>query len=97
METYLLVNIFFLSLVILALRITRISKAQLVTIGVVFLLTAVFDPIIVGLDIVDYDPTKILGIRVFGAPIEDFFYSLMAGLAIPAVWHILGKYYDTRN
>lgn len=96
METYLLVNIFFLCFVVLLLRITRVSKAQLVTLTVLLALTAVFDAVIVGLGIVAYDPLLILGIRIFGAPIEDFFYAIMAALAVPALWHILGKYYDKR-
>ncbi len=97
METYLLVNIFFLCFVVLLLRITRVSKAQLVTLAGLLALTAVFDAIIVGLGIVAYNPSQTLGIHVFGAPIEDFFYAIMAALAVPTLWHILGKYYDKRT
>lgn len=43
-----------------------------------FVLTAVFDNLIVGLSIVDYDPAKILGIHIGVAPVEDFMYALLA-------------------
>jgi lycopene cyclase domain-containing protein len=50
-------------------------------------MTAVFDSIIVGLSIVSYDPSKILGIFVGFAPIEDFFYALFACLVVPLLWN----------
>lgn len=53
-------------------------------------LTAVFDNVIVGLDIVAYDATKILGLLVPLAPIEDFAYAIGAVLLVPAVWTLLG-------
>ena len=54
-------------------------------------LTAVFDNVIVGLDIVAYDDAKISGLRVPIAPIEDFAYALGAVLLIPTVWTWLGR------
>lgn len=54
-------------------------------------LTAVFDNIIVGLDIVAYDDAKISGLLVPIAPIEDFAYALGAIVLIPAVWTWLGR------
>ena len=54
-------------------------------------LTAVFDNIIVGLDIVAYDDAKISGLLVPIAPIEDFAYALGAVLLIPTVWTWLGR------
>lgn len=52
------------------------------------LLTAVFDSIIVWSQIVGYDPEKILGIYVGFAPIEDFFYALLAVIIVPALWKL---------
>lgn len=49
-------------------------------------LTAVFDNVIIGLGIVDYDPALILGVTVGLAPVEDFSYTLGAVLLVPAVW-----------
>jgi len=48
-------------------------------------LTAVFDNVIVGLDIVAYDDAKISGLRVPIAPIEDFAYALGAIILVPVV------------
>ena len=47
-------------------------------------LTIVFDNVIVGIGLVDYDETKILGLRVPFAPIEDFSYTLGAVMLVPA-------------
>jgi lycopene cyclase domain-containing protein len=91
METYLLVNIVVVSIVILVLRITTISRAQLITLGVLLVLTTVFDSMIVGFGIVAYDADKILGIYIGNAPIEDFFYAILAVFIVPTVWHILER------
>lgn len=63
----------------------------LMTALVLLALTAVFDNIIVGLDLVAYDEAKILGIRVPIAPIEDFSYTLGAVMLVPALWTWLGR------
>jgi len=54
-------------------------------------LTAVFDNVIVGLDIVGYDDQLISGVRLWHAPIEDFAYAIGAALLVPAIWTWLGK------
>ena len=54
-------------------------------------LTAIFDNLIIISKIVDYDPTKISGMMIGAAPIEDFFYTLAAVLIIPSVWTYLGR------
>lgn len=97
METYVLINIFFLCLVILCLRITHINRAQLVTLGILIVMTALFDTIIVGLSIVGYDPERISGIFIGVIPIEDFFYALMAALVVPIIWDRLEKRYDQQH
>lgn len=45
-------------------------------------ITAIFDNVIIGLGIVAYDETKISGIMVGLAPIEDFAYSFAAPILI---------------
>jgi lycopene cyclase domain-containing protein len=62
-----------------------------VTALVLLALTAVFDNVIVGLDLVAYDEAKILGLRVPIAPIEDFSYTLGAVMLVPALWTWLGQ------
>lgn len=66
----------------------------LVAVGVLVVTTAVFDSVIVATGIVGYDPARILGVRIGAAPIEDFAYPIAAGLALPALWHLLGRRRD---
>lgn len=66
-------------------------RPLVVTALVLIVLTAVFDNIIVGLDLVAYDETKISGLRVPIAPIEDFSYTLGAVMLVPALWTWLGR------
>ena len=55
------------------------------------LLTAVFDTIMIGADLYVYSPEKILGIYVWGAPLEDFAYAIAAAIGIPVLWTVLGR------
>lgn len=97
--TYLLLNLVFLITLILFLpkKIGRIPRAWWITLGGVVLLTAIFDPLIIYFDIVAYDETKILGLKLFGAPIEDFFYALYAVCLIPLVWNRLEERSEEAN
>ena len=56
---------------------------------IVAVLTAVFDTVLIGLDIIRYDSTLISGVRVGLAPIEDFAYPLAAMLLVPSLWSLL--------
>ena len=67
-----------------------VIRATAVTLVVLLLLTAVFDNVLVGLSIVDYDPARISGVLVGVAPVEDFAYAVAAVLLLPAVWELLG-------
>jgi len=93
MATYLILNLVFIALACLfaGVKARRPRRALLVTLVVLFVLTAVFDNLIVGLSIVDYDPAKILGIHIGVAPVEDFMYALLAVILVPAIWHKLEK------
>lgn len=95
MTTYLLLNVIFILIVCLFLRLHGVrftaSRALLITLIGLLALTAVFDNVIVGLNIVGYNADKILGIFVGFAPIEDFFYALLAVIVVPAIWHRLGS------
>jgi lycopene cyclase domain len=94
MVTYLALNVLFLAVVLGFLawqRLLTFGRAVWLTLEVLLVATIVFDSLLVHLGIVGYSLDKILGIRVGLAPIEDFFYSLLAGLAVPAVWKGLGR------
>ncbi len=67
------------------------SRPLLLTAAALVALTAVFDNLIVGAGIVDYDDAKILGVLVPIAPIEDFAYAIGAVLLVPALWTWLGR------
>lgn len=67
------------------------DRAWWMTLGVLIILTAIFDSVIIWADIVDYDPTKILGLYAIQAPIEDFFYAILAVVIVPALWKLFGK------
>lgn len=93
MAEYALLNITFMALVMGLLRIRpgRPSRARLVTLGVLCALTAVFDSLLVVYEVIDYTPSKILGIRIGAAPIEDFCYAVLAVMIIPRLWAIMGS------
>ena len=55
------------------------------------ILTAVFDNFIILAGIVDYDATKLMGIYVGVVPIEDFAYTVVAVLLVPAIWKAVNK------
>jgi lycopene cyclase domain-containing protein len=55
------------------------------------ILTAVFDNLIILAGIVDYDTTKLMGIYVGVVPIEDFAYTVVAVLLVPAIWKAVNK------
>lgn len=95
--TYLILNLVFsISILIFIAARTKVTKkAWWRALAIVTLLTLLFDPVIIALDIVDYDPTKILGLRWFGAPIEDLFYALYAACIVPLIWHKLESRHDT--
>ena len=52
-------------------------------------LTAIFDNMIIGFGIVAYDPSKISGVMVGLAPIEDFSYAIAVALVLPALWNLM--------
>jgi lycopene cyclase domain-containing protein len=79
------------ALVVLARAGRRVLLPALVGLVVLVALTVVFDNVIVGTGIVAYDASRILGVRIGVAPIEDFSYCVVAALALPALWVLLGR------
>lgn len=92
MATYLILNLVFLAVVLVAIRFKpdRIKKPFVVTLLALIALTALFDNLIISFDIVGYDVTKILNLYIGIAPVEDFFYAILAVILIPIVWDTLG-------
>ena len=54
-------------------------------------LTAVFDTIMIDVGLYVFDPDKILGRYIWGAPLEDFAYAIAAAVAMPVLWVVLGR------
>jgi lycopene cyclase domain-containing protein len=79
------------ALVVLARAGRRALVPALIALVVLVALTAVFDNVIVGTGIVAYDGSRILGVRLGVAPVEDFSYTVVAALALPALWVLLGR------
>ena len=86
--TYLILNTVFLVciVVLIAKYLRKPSKAWWVMCGTLLVLTAIFDSIIIWAGIVGYDSNKILGLTIGNAPIEDFFYAILAAVIVPALW-----------
>ena len=74
------------SLVVLARAGRIVLLSAVASVVVLLVATAVFDSVIVGTGIVGYDGSRILGIRIGAAPVEDFAYPLAALLLLPALW-----------
>ena len=97
MSTYLVLSLAVLlpvcaaALVVLVRAGQRVVLPALVGLAVLLVLTAVFDNVIVGSGIVAYDESRILGLRLGTAPVEDFAYAIAAALALPALWVLLGR------
>ena len=93
MYTYIFLNVLFLLTLVMFIpkKFKKPSLAWWITLHSVFLLALVFDPIIILLHVVAYNPTKLLGFNLLGAPIEDFFSALYAACLIPLVWNRLGE------
>lgn len=69
------------------LELRPLLKAGLVMV----LLTLVFDNVIIGTGIVAYDQSKLSGILLGFAPIEDFAYTLVALVLIPSLFEVFRK------
>lgn len=92
MATYLILNLIVIVAICAVLKQypRRLNKAWMVTLISLLVLTAIFDNVIILMDIVGYNPAKILGVYIGVAPVEDFMYALMAVILVPALWHKLG-------
>ena len=94
MATYIVLNLLFLAAVLGVLawrKLLTFGRAVWATLALLLVTTIVFDSLLIYLGMFTYPADKILGIRVGLAPIEDLFYSLLAGLAVPAIWKGLDR------
>lgn len=68
---------------------TAIAAAVLVA------LTAIFDSVMIALDLFRFDEATLVGVRLGLAPLEDLAWPLAAVLLLPALWHLLGRDEET--
>jgi small toxic polypeptide LdrA/B/C/D len=90
--TYLTLNILFMVVAILLIGIPKYSSRRLFAgvIIILFILTLIFDSMLVSFHIISYTQFKIVGLHLGTAPIEDFFYPLLAAIIIPKIWQRIG-------
>jgi len=94
--TYWALNAIFLAAVaavavvaVLSKRGPRWASIGLV-LGVVLLMTAVFDNVMIGVGLVGYSAEKISGAFIGIAPLEDFAYAIAAVVLLPSLWTLTG-------
>ncbi len=91
---YLIINVAFTAVALVAAwpRLGQIGhRPWLASLLVVGMMTLVFDNLIVGLQIVGYNPDLISGLRLGYAPIEDFGYLVTGSVLVPALWKRFAK------
>lgn len=92
--TYVVLSVVVLAVIAVACApvLRRLPARPLVLTGLALIaLTIVFDNIIVGVGLVDYDEELISGVRMPIAPIEDLAYAVGAVLLVPTLWQLLGR------
>ena len=89
MATYLVLNLSVCCTVLLWLWLNgrlRFDKYVVFTCVVLIIFTAIFDTVMINAGLFAYNQEKISGLRIGSAPLEDFFYALLAGILIPNIW-----------
>ncbi|KQM59457.1 lycopene cyclase domain-containing protein [Agreia sp. Leaf210] len=71
------------------IRSTRPWVAIAITLGVLLVMTAVFDNVMIGVGLVGYEPSLISGAFIGIAPLEDFAYAVAAAILLPSLWMLL--------
>lgn len=94
--TYLLMSVPFVLgalvvVIVAAARCGLLLRDLVVPLAAILGTTAVFDNLIIWSGIVAYDETRILGLRIGLAPVEDFLYAIVAVLLSASLWRILGR------
>lgn len=90
MFNYLMLNLVVMSILALVIYFLKPAKENAKNlfklIGVLLVMTSIFDSIIIALGLVTYDTSKILGLYIGKAPVEDFAYAIVAAVLVPILW-----------
>ncbi len=91
--TYLIINVLFLACIVFLFvpKLKKPSTTWWITLVVLLVLTAIFDSLIIWAGIVGYDTSKILGLYIGLAPVEDFFYAVLAVVLVPVFWNLFDQ------
>lgn len=73
----------------------RRMRASVWTALVLVVLTAVFDNIMIAVDLFSYPAAHLSGIKVGLAPLEDFAYPVCAAFLVPAIFSLVAARRDT--
>ena len=85
------------AVVALAAILTRRAPrwlAVFIAAGVLLVLTAVFDNVMIGIGLVGYNRALISGVFVVHAPLEDFAYTVAAIVLLPSLWTLTARKRD---
>ena len=92
MATYIILNLIMLALAWIVVRPRNIvSRPRMIALVSILLLTLIFDSIMIAMGLFYYNESKLLGIYLGKAPLEDFFYAVMAVLIVPELWQKFAK------
>lgn len=92
--TYLILNSYYLGILVVFYLVSgawRNFGLHLHTFAAMLIGTAIFDNLIIGFGIVAYDESKISGIKIGLAPIEDFAYSIAVVLLATSIAALMKK------
>jgi lycopene cyclase domain-containing protein len=98
--TYWALNAIFLALVAVVAAVAILLRrppgwlAVLAGLGVLLVMTAVFDNVMIGIGLVGYDRGLISGAFIGIAPLEDFAYAIAAAILLPSLWSLLSPRAD---
>ena len=86
--TYLILNVVFVAGILFIFRksIKKPTKTWWLMLLALIILTAIFDNLMIWAGLFSYNPIMISGIYVGLAPIEDFFYAILAAILVPILW-----------
>ena len=94
--TYIILNLVFLLLArfLASIWLGHNWKHFMIVCIHLILITTVFDSLAIYFGIFSYENSKIIGIHIFKAPVEDFAYAIAAALLVPSLWRFFGKRKD---
>lgn len=95
--TYIELSAWFVGVAVVAAAVLSVvagrNRAHLgaiaATVVVLFLLTAVFDTVMIATGLFHYSPDHLLGVHIGLAPLEDFAYPLAGAVLLPTLWAAL--------